>query len=88
MVKTATKRAIQIAVKNLGSRASVADRFKITRQAMDQWERVPAKHVLALESLSGVSRYDLRPDIYGKPPQEGASDSRPTDGVPRHGLAA
>ncbi|WP_375732221.1 YdaS family helix-turn-helix protein [Xylella fastidiosa subsp. multiplex] len=28
----------------------------------------PAEHVLTIEALTGVSRYDLRPDVFGAPP--------------------
>lgn len=32
--------------------------------------RVPAERVLAVEAATGVSRYDLRPDVYGPAPDE------------------
>jgi len=59
-----TKQAVQIA----GGNQAVADRIGTTRQAVYEWAAVPAKHVLVLEEMSGVSRYELRPDIYGPPP--------------------
>lgn len=37
----------------------------ITPQAVSQWKRVPAGRVLDVERATGVSRYALRPDIYG-----------------------
>ncbi|WP_244276391.1 YdaS family helix-turn-helix protein [Methylobacterium indicum] len=39
--------------------------------AVDQWVakgRCPVDRVLQVEGLTGVSRYDLRPDIYGPAP--------------------
>mgnify|MGYP003611371459 CR=1 FL=1 len=30
--------------------------------------RVPAERVLAVEAATGVSRYELRPDVYGPAP--------------------
>jgi len=63
-------RAVKAAVDKHGSRAAVAERLGITRQSMDQWEQTPPKHVLEMEKLSGVSRYDLRPDVYGPDPKE------------------
>lgn len=30
--------------------------------------RVPAKRVLAVEKATGISRYDLRPDVFGPAP--------------------
>ena len=37
----------------------------ITPQAISQWDRVPAERVLQVERVSGVSRHELRPDIFG-----------------------
>ncbi len=36
----------------------------ITSQAVGQWKRVPAERVLDVEAITGVSRHDLRPDLY------------------------
>jgi len=62
------QRAVDEAVRRVGSKGRLAKRLGISRQAVDQWEKVPAERVLALESISGVSRYQLRPDIYGPGP--------------------
>lgn len=62
--------AIKQAVGKLGSQTLVARRIGVTRQAMAQWSRVPAEHVLMMEKISGVSRYELRPDVYGSPPKQ------------------
>ena len=80
-------RAIKLAVEREGSLVRVAERLTLTRQAVEQWNtpkgkfRVPPKHVLALESMSGVSRHELRPDIYGPAPKRvrpsGREVSRP-----------
>ncbi len=35
------------------------------RQAVYQWQQVPATRVLDVEAISGVSRYELRPDVFG-----------------------
>lgn len=40
----------------------------VTSQAVSQWKRVPAERVLDVERATGVSRHDLRPDLY---PREG-----------------
>ena len=39
----------------------------ITPQAICQWRIVPAPRVLEVERVSGVSRHELRPDIYPPP---------------------
>ena len=52
------------AIKAAGGFSEVARSLGRTRQAVIQWERVPVEHVLRLESLSGVPRHELRPDVY------------------------
>lgn len=64
MTKLITKRAIEAA----GGSAKLGTALGITRQAVEDWDKVPPKHVLRVEQLSGVSRYQLRPDIYGDAP--------------------
>lgn len=39
----------------------------ITPQAISQWKQVPAERVLDVERATGVSRHDLRPDLYPAP---------------------
>lgn len=56
------------AVKLAGGSSKLAPQIGVSRQAIDQWPHVPAKHVLKVEAISGISRYTLRPDIYGEPP--------------------
>ena len=70
MRKRPMERAVEEAVRREGSLRRVAERLGVTRQAMQQWTSVPVKRVLALEAMSGVSRYDLRPDIYGPEPAD------------------
>lgn len=57
---TPTSRAIDLA----GGPAALAAKLDITPQAISQWKRVPAERVIAVEAASGVSRHDLRPDLY------------------------
>ncbi len=60
----------QIAIEKAGGRGVVAALFDISVEAVRQWtlpgRRIPAEYILQLEQKSGVSRYDLRPDVYGK----------------------
>lgn len=46
----------------------------LTPQAISQWKKVPAERVLDVERITGISRHDLRPDIFGVAParKEGA----------------
>jgi hypothetical protein len=39
---------------------------QITPQAVSQWKRVPPAWCIPLEEKTGVSRHEMRPDIFGK----------------------
>jgi DNA-binding transcriptional regulator YdaS (Cro superfamily) len=41
---------------------------RITSQAVSQWRVVPPEKVLKVEKITGVSRYELRPDVFGEQP--------------------
>ena len=62
--------AIANAISKAGGASKLARALGITRQAVEQWKGrvVPPEHVLEIEKITGVSRYELRPDIYGAPP--------------------
>lgn len=58
------------AVKAVGSQSALARILGCSPQAVQKMcatGRVPAERVLDIEKASGVSRHDLRPDIYPKP---------------------
>lgn len=59
--------SIERAVKAAGGPQALAELWRIKRQAVEKWvkhQRLPAYRVLPLEAVSGVSRHDLRPDLY------------------------
>ncbi len=58
------KEAIAAAASNVGSKAALARHLGLTRAAISQWQSVPPHHVLTVERLSGISRHELRPDLY------------------------
>lgn len=58
----------QKAIKAAGGPGALAKALRIKQPAVSQWDQVPALRVLAVETLTGISRYKLRPDIYGKAP--------------------
>ncbi|UHS62810.1 helix-turn-helix domain-containing protein [Agrobacterium vaccinii] len=37
----------------------------VTPQAVSQWKKVPAERVLEVERVTGISRHELRPDVFG-----------------------
>lgn len=63
--------AMASAVKALGSQTNLAKKLGCTPQNVQRMcstGHVPAKHVLRIEAESGVSRSNLRPDLYPEPP--------------------
>lgn len=58
--------------------AAVARHLQVTPQAVNQWVKglrpVPPRHVLVIEADTGVTRHELRPDVFGPAPKKkGAS---------------
>jgi len=66
---TALKEAIEL----IGSQSAMARLLEVSQPTVSDWVnrmmRLPAEHVLAVEGATGISRHDLRPDIY--PREEG-----------------
>ena len=58
------------AIEAAGGAVRVSKMFNVTPEAVRQWalkgRRIPAECVLSIEAASGVSRHQLRPDVYGK----------------------
>jgi DNA-binding transcriptional regulator YdaS (Cro superfamily) len=46
---------------------ALAQQLGLTAQAVSQWSDVPPDRCLEVERVTGVSRHELRPDIYGGP---------------------
>jgi DNA-binding transcriptional regulator YdaS (Cro superfamily) len=66
-----SREALDRAAATFGGLAALARLLDVTPQALTGWRlrgRVPATRVLEVERLTGVSRYALRPDIYGESP--------------------
>ncbi len=64
--------ALHEAARRAGNRTKLAEICLVSKQAANAWTQLPARHCLAVEAATGVSRYDLRPDIYGENPGEAA----------------
>lgn len=60
--------ALQRAVSVLGGQSAMARLCNVTQGAVWRWVKVtgqlPSEMVLRVEAATGVSRHDLRPDIY------------------------
>lgn len=69
--------ALQRAIDSVGGQNALArklhDTFGLKVQQGHVWhwvhksKKAPAEHVLAIEHVSGVSRFDLRPDVFVAP---------------------
>ena len=56
---------LEQAIRAAGGVASLARAIGIAQSSVSSWARVPAERVLAVEALTQVHRYVLRPDLYG-----------------------
>lgn len=62
------REAAEVAVEAAGGGAALARALNLkSRQAVYQWSRVPAEHVLKVEKITGMPRHVLRPDLYPAP---------------------
>lgn len=53
-----------------GGPSALARKLGIKPQGISQWRRVPPERVLEVERVTGISRYQIRPDIYGDDPSD------------------
>lgn len=53
-----------------GRRKALAETLKIYQSALSQWTQVPADKVIAVETVTGISRFKLRPDVFGAAPKK------------------
>ena len=59
--------AIHRACEAAGSQSALARMLEVTPQAVQSWcatGRVPAERVISIEAATGISRHELRPDLY------------------------
>ena len=74
MLKALHKRALS--GDTVATISDIARALDLSRQAVSRWDKVPAKHVLRIEELTGVSRHVLRPDIYPPSQKKGGRGRR------------
>jgi TorA maturation chaperone TorD len=66
---------LELAIKAAGGVASLARGIGIAQPSVSAWSRIPAERVLAVEALTRVNRFVLRPDLYGPPEEQVTSKS-------------
>lgn len=63
------------AIAALGTPYRLARAVGVTHQTIHSWikaGKVPATRVLAVEAATGISRHELRPDVFGPAPDQDA----------------
>lgn len=60
--------ALERAIEAAGGVRALARAVGVSQPAISTWKRVPADRVLSVEALTGVSRGELRPDLYPQEP--------------------
>lgn len=62
------------AIRAAGSVSELARQLGISQPSVSNWTRVPAERVASVESLTGVNRVVLRPDLFGEARMTGTVD--------------
>lgn len=55
------------AIDAAGGVAQLARKIGVSQPSVSNWSKVPAQRVIAVEAATGVSRDELRPDLYSGP---------------------
>src|SRR5258706_1058492 len=66
---------LEQAIKAAGGVAALARAIGIAQPSVLAWSRIPAERVVAVESLTRVHRFILRPDLYGQPEDQVSAKS-------------
>ena len=72
---------LEQAIRAAGGVASLARAIGIAQPSVSAWSRIPAERVLAVEALTRVHRFVLRPDLYGLSKDVVSSNSQPKSRV-------
>ena len=59
---------LSAAIEAVGGVSELARRVGISQPSVSNWDKIPAERVLAVESVTGVPRARLRPDLYREQP--------------------
>jgi DNA-binding transcriptional regulator YdaS (Cro superfamily) len=79
--------ALRLSIDKAGSQSEFARQLGVSQPAVWKWlqssKRLPAEYVLKAEQLYGVSRHDLRPDIYPRDYPPAPDDAAVSDDAHR-----
>lgn len=59
---------LEIALTAVGGVRALARMIGRSSSTVAVWHTIPVRHVLKLEGLTQIPRYELRPDVYPPPP--------------------
>lgn len=70
--------ALLKACDDAGGQSALAERIGVRQSTFWHWLRkskrgIPGEYVLKVERITGISRHDLRPDLYPRDPEKGAA---------------
>ncbi len=72
---------LQSAIETVGGISALARALGLAQPSVSAWQRIPAERVVSIESITGLSRTILRPDLFG-PLSEGAhTDIEPIEAM-------
>lgn len=63
---------LEQAIRAMGGVSVLARHLGIAQPTVSRWQRIPAEQVLSVETLTGLSRAILRPDLYPSPERHAA----------------
>jgi TorA maturation chaperone TorD len=55
---------LQDAIRAVGGVSELARRIGISQPSVSNWDRIPAERVVSIESITGINRAILRPDLF------------------------
>ncbi|HEY8685938.1 MAG TPA: Cro/CI family transcriptional regulator [Chloroflexota bacterium] len=58
---------ISKAIEKAGSVKALAEALGIKPQGISQWKHIPIEHARTIETLTGIPRHELRPDVWDAP---------------------
>jgi len=65
MKGTPSDQIVRLVIEKAGGISSLARAIGVDRRRVFEWKQIPAKRVLDVERVTGISRHILRPDIFG-----------------------
>ena len=58
------------AIRAAGGVSQLAEKIGISQPSVSNWHKIPAERVLTVETVTGVQRSTLRPDLYPAPARQ------------------